>query len=136
VIIKTPKILTIKSDISELKNVESFVNKLFMSNNIPPKHFNNVLLCVSEAVVNSIQHGNKNDANKKVSIFADCESESIIVKVKDEGEGFNFEDIPDPSLKENLKNESGRGIHIIKALSEQIEYCNKSNSIQFKIKCK
>ncbi len=135
-IIKTPKILTIKSDISELKNVESFVNKLFKLNNIPPKHFNNVLLCVSEAVVNSIQHGNKNDANKKVSIFADCESESIIVKVKDEGEGFNFEDIPDPSLKKNLKKESGRGIHIIRALSEQIEYCNKSNSIQFKIKCK
>ena len=60
-------------------NVEAFVNELFISNNIPPKHFNNVLLCVSEAVVNSIQHGNKNDANKKVSIFADCESETIVV---------------------------------------------------------
>lgn len=135
-ITKTPKILTIKSDISKLRNVESFVNELFIANNLPTKHFNNVLLCISEAVVNSIQHGNKNDANKKVSIFADCESESIVVKVKDEGEGFSFEDIPDPTLIDNLKNESGRGIHIIKALSEQIEYCNRSNSIQFKIKCK
>lgn len=135
-IIKPPKILTLKSSISELKNVEKFVNEIFEINNIPRKYFNNVLLCISEAVINSIEHGNKNDPKKKVSIFADCESESIIVHVKDEGEGFNLDKIPDPTSVKNLKKVSGRGIHIIKALSEQIDYCKKTNSIQFKIKCK
>lgn len=133
---KSPKILVIKSNISELKNVEVFINEVFDAHHINRKNFNNVLLCISEAVINSIEHGNKNDAKKKVSIFVDCESELICVQVTDEGEGFDMHEIPDPMLKENVKKESGRGIHLIKALSEQIEYVNKSNSIQFKIKCK
>lgn len=133
---KPPKILVIKSDISELKRVEDLVNEVFDSNNINRIHFNSVLLCISEAVINSIEHGNKNNAKKKVSIFVDCESELICVQVKDEGQGFYIDDIPDPTLKENVIKESGRGIHLIRKLSEQIEYIDKSNCIQFKIKCK
>ena len=129
-----PKILVIKSDTSELNNVEVFVKELFTENNIPRKYFNKVFLCVSEGVVNSIEHGNKNDCNKEVCIFADCESETISVEIKDEGDGFNLEEVADPTSPENIRKESGRGLHIISALSEQIEY-NK-NSIQFKIECK
>jgi serine/threonine-protein kinase RsbW len=129
-----PKILVIKSDTSELNNVEVFVKELFTENNIPEKYFNKVFLCVSEAVVNSIQHGNKNDCNKEVSIFADCESATISVEIKDEGDGFYLEEVADPTSQENIKKETGRGLHIIKSLSEQIEY--NRNSIQFKIECK
>ena len=73
------KILVIKSDISELATVEAYVSDLFESNNIPQKYFNKVFLCVSEAVINSIEHGNKNDADKEVSICVDCATESIFV---------------------------------------------------------
>lgn len=128
------KKLVIKSDTSELNRVEVFVKELFTENNIPVKYFNKVFLCVSEAVVNSIEHGNKNDGNKEVSIFADCEAKTIAVEIKDEGDGFSLEDVADPTSSENIRKESGRGLHIIKSLSEQIEY--KQNSIQFKIKCK
>lgn len=134
VIGKPPKILVIKSDTSELHNVEEFIKELFTENNISDKYFNKVFLCVSEAVVNSIRHGNKNDCNKEVSIFADCHAETISVEIKDEGDGFNIEEVSDPTKLENIKKESGRGLHIIKSLSEQIE-CNR-NSIQFKIECK
>jgi len=133
---RPPKILVIKSDTSELKNVEVFVNELFTEKKIPRKYFNNVLLCISEAVINSFEHGNKNITHKKVSIFADCKAGLLTVKVMDEGEGFIIDSIPNPLLSENIKNESGRGIHIIKTLSDQIEYSNNSNCIQFKIKCK
>lgn len=129
-----PKVLVIKSDISELKNVEVFVKELFTENNIPVRFFNKVLLCISEAVLNSIEHGNKNDCNKEVCIFANCELKTISVEIKDEGDGFNLEEVADPTSAENIKRESGRGLHIIRSLSEQIEY-NK-NSIQFKIECK
>lgn len=129
-----PKVLVIKSDISELKNVEVFVRELFTENNIPVRFFNKVLLCISEAVLNSIEHGNKNDCNKEVCIFANYKLKTISVEIKDEGDGFNLEEVADPTNVENIKRESGRGLHIIRSLSEQIEY-NK-NSIQFKIECK
>jgi len=128
-----PKILVIKSDTSELNNVEVFVKELFTENNIPRKYFNKVFLCFSEAVVNSIEHGNKNDCNKEVCIFADFEEQTISVEIRDEGDGFKLEEVTDPTSAENIKMESGRGLHIIRSLSEQIE-CNK-NSIQFKIEC-
>ncbi len=130
-----PKILVIKSDKSELKNVELFVNEIFTECNIADKYFNKVYLCISEAVINSIEHGNKNDRNKKVSIIADYEKNKLNIEIKDEGDGFNFELIEDPTMPENLKKESGRGIFIIKALSKQIEYNKKGNSIHFKIEC-
>lgn len=131
-----PKILVIKSDISELKNVEIFVNELFLENNISLKFFNKVFLCISEAVVNSIEHGNKHDLNKDVLISADCESKKVTVQIKDEGEGFNLSEVKDPTKDENLKKNSGRGIHIIKSVADKIEYNEKGNSIQLKIECK
>lgn len=130
------KILVIKSDYSELTNVETFVNQIFKEYKIPNKYFNNAYLCISEAVVNSIEHGNRNDKNKEVAIFADCKSQMLYVKIKDEGEGFDPEIIADPTKVENIKKESGRGIHIIKTLSKQLEYNKKESSIQFKIECK
>ena len=136
VINNPPKILVIKSDVSELINVEIFVNELFGECNIPDKYFNRVYLCISEAVVNSIKHGNRNDKNKVVSIIADCDAKDLNIEIKDEGEGFNLDKVKDPTDSANLKNETGRGIHIIKSLSEQIEYNKKGNSIHLKIECK
>lgn len=131
-----PKILVIKSDISELANVEAFVNEVFEYYNITRKYFNKVFLCISEAVVNSIVHGNKNDKDKKVYICADWTPECISLKIRDEGEGFNLDEVVNPTTNENVRKECGRGIHIIKSYSEQIRYNKKENSFQFKIGCK
>jgi serine/threonine-protein kinase RsbW len=58
------------------------------------------------------------------------------IMIEDEGNGFDFNKITDPTSDENIKNESGRGIFIIKKLSNKIEYNEKGNRIQFKIECK
>jgi serine/threonine-protein kinase RsbW len=136
VITRPPKLLVIKSDISELKKVENFIIEIFKEYNLAQKYFNRTYVCVSEAVINSIKHGNKNDRNKTVSISIDCDLKEINVLIEDEGEGFDINDVKDPTLMENLKNESGRGIFIIKNLSDKLEYNEKGNRIQFKFKCK
>lgn len=128
-----PKILVIKSDTSELNKVELFVNELFDEYKIPFKYFNNVFLCISEAVVNSIKHGNKNDTRKQVYITANFVGKVLNIKIKDEGEGFILKDVKNPVDCSNIKNETGRGIHIIKTLSDNIKYNKKGNSIHFKI---
>ena len=135
-ITRPPKLLVIKSDISELEKVENFINEIFKEYDLAQKYFNKIYVCVSEAVVNSIKHGNKNDENKTVSIGIDCDLKEINVLIEDEGEGFDIKNVKDPTLRENIKNESGRGIFIIKNLSDKLEYNEKGNRIQFKIECK
>jgi len=135
VINRTSKIIVIKSELSELQKVENFINECFIYFSLPVKLFNKVYLCISEAVVNAIKHGNLEDIEKNVSIqFAYSEPE-IEVRIEDEGEGFCHEQIKNPTLPENVKKESGRGIHIIKALTNNIEYNETGNCIQFKITC-
>lgn len=130
------KILVIKSETSELRNVENFLLSTFEEYKISKQNFNRIFLCISEAVINSIEHGNKNDKNKKVCIGISCLGNEINVFIKDEGEGFDMDEISDPTCKENIKKESGRGIHIIKSLSENLEYNNDEKSIQFRFECK
>jgi serine/threonine-protein kinase RsbW len=126
VIILPPKIIVINSDVIELKKVETFLTNIFNEYNLEMKHFNKVYLCISEAVVNSIKHGNKNDINKNVFIEVSYDIPQINIMIEDEGNGFDLNQISDPTNKGNLKNESGRGIFIIKSLTNQIEYNENS----------
>ena len=131
-----PKILVIKSEISELKKVEDFLMEVFKEYDVSQQYFNKIYLCLSEAVLNSIKHGNKSNKSKNVEIEVECIDKEVKVKVEDEGEGFDVNKVGDPTCKENLRNESGRGIFIIRKMSNKLEYNEKGNRIQFKIECK
>ena len=135
-ITRPPKILVIKSDVAELKKVEDFLIGIFNEYRLEKKYFNKIYLCISEAGINSIKHGNKNDANKQVSIIVDCSKREMDIQIEDEGEGFDISKVENPIMKENINKESGRGIFIIKNLSDKIEYNEKGNRVQLKIECK
>jgi serine/threonine-protein kinase RsbW len=132
---KPPEILIIKSETSELKKVEYFLEDIFNRNNLSKKYFNRLYLCVSEAIINAIKHGNRNDLNKKVIIKISCLTHEMEVLIEDEGEGFNRSILQNPTTTENIRKESGRGIFIIENLTDKIEFNEKGNRIQFKIKC-
>ncbi len=128
------KILTIYSDKKELGKVESFLAEIFSEHNLSKKYFNKVLLCTSEAVINSIDHGNNNDRHKKVSIEIGCFIPEIDIIISDEGDGFDYSKVEDPTLQKNRKKERGRGIHIIKSLTDELEFKNEGKRIRFKLK--
>jgi serine/threonine-protein kinase RsbW len=136
VINQPPSILVISSHKSELQRVEKFVKDVFAYFEIPLKYYNKVLLTISEATINSIVHGNKSDLQKKVELDVDCKNHLISVRITDEGEGFNYETLPDPTKQENILKESGRGIHIIKSVAKSVSFNKKGNSVQFEIQCK
>jgi serine/threonine-protein kinase RsbW len=127
------EILTIHSDKKALGKVEEFLFRVFEKYRLPQKCFNKVLLCVSEAVVNSIEHGNKNDLQKEVVIQIKCKNDNLCVEVRDEGDGFNFQNLDNPTLVENIKKETGRGIHIMKSLCTQVKFRNEGTCVQIKI---
>jgi len=132
----SPDILVIKSDKNEIRKTEEFLRDFFKKNNLAEDNFNRVFLCLSEAVMNSIYHGNQNDERKQISIQAGCNNEMINIEINDEGDGFDYNNLENPTEAKNLKKESGRGIHIIKSLTNELEFKEKGKCIQFKIECK
>jgi serine/threonine-protein kinase RsbW len=130
------EILVINSERGELKKAEQFLRTFFVNNDLPLAHFNKVFLCLSEAVLNAILHGNQRIFDKRVYIKADCYMGLITIEITDEGDGFDFHKLENPTKKKNIKRESGRGIHIIKSLSQEIKFKNNGSCIQFKIECK
>lgn len=133
--IQPAKIILIRSEFAQLELVETFLYEIFTENNLNEKNFNKVFLCISEAVVNAIEHGNHNDMNKMVFIGIDYSEKQMDIYIKDQGKGFNIEKIQNPTSVENIKKESGRGIHIIKSLSDGVCFNKKGKFVQIKVKC-
>lgn len=106
--------LIIPSDLEELEKVHEFVYSICQENRISDDDEFKINLAVSEAVSNSIIHGNKNQIEKKVELLILLDSNKITIKVKDEGSGLDINSAPDPTTEENLLKESGRGIFLIK----------------------
>lgn len=128
-------ILVIKSKLDEIEKVDQFLHNIFDFHKLPEKCFNKVFLCVSEAVNNSIVHGNKKVYHKQIEVIINCMEQSLSVTISDEGEGFDIQKIPDPTHKDNILKESGRGIHIIKTISDKLEFNEQTNSLHFQINC-
>ena len=78
-------------------------------------------MAVRESVVNAVVHGNRYNANKKVRFSVVKSSERFTVRIADEGEGFDYEEVPDPLSPENLLRGSGRGIFLIRSFMDEFE---------------
>jgi serine/threonine-protein kinase RsbW len=113
--------LEIESDPNNLITVEEFVNYFCKDVNLPDEKLSNVLLAVTEAATNAIIHANKCDTNKKVTVEAAVENSKLIIKIKDEGEGFDPGNVPDPTEPENLLKDSGRGIYLMRVYMDDLQ---------------
>ena len=83
-----------------------------------------VSVAIRESVINAIKHGNRNDATKQV--FVDLETPAqgepvLVIRVRDEGEGFDPEEVADPLAEENLLKASGRGIFLIRSFMDSVQ---------------
>lgn len=84
-----------------------------------------VSVAVRESVVNAIKHGNKNDETKRVVVeFTPIplnDPEELVIRVEDEGEGFDPEEVADPLAPENILKSSGRGIFLIRSFMDDVQ---------------
>ncbi len=78
-------------------------------------------MAVRESMVNAVVHGNRYNANKKVRFSVAHHGQRLTVRIADEGEGFDFEHLPDPLAPENLMRTSGRGIFLIRSFMDEFE---------------
>ena len=87
-----------------------------------------------EAVNNAILHGNKSNPEKIVNIEITYEKKELKIKVTDEGSGFRPEEVPDPTIPENIEALSGRGIYLMSHLADNIKYSKKGNEVTMTFK--
>lgn len=116
------KTLSLSSHIDQLSEVEAMVDALYESEHIPESVYGNVLVAVTEAFLNAINHGNDKDSSRLTDISFELDSSSLIIKVSDQGSGFDFENLPDPTSPDNLEKTSGRGLFIIKNLADELTF--------------
>ena len=127
------KEIVINSETVKLCQVEDFIEDVFMCYGLSLIDFNRAIICVKEAVTNSIIHGNKLDIRKHVTIKAYKCSKYLYFKIFDEGEGFDPFMVKDPTESANLLIEGGRGLFIIKNICDGVSFKEKGKIIEFKI---
>lgn len=106
--------------------IEEYRNELQFKDDI----FGNVMIAVTEAVNNAIQHGNKGDSSKKVYLYFELtQPYQLNVGVKDEGEGFDHKNLADPTAPENIDKPGGRGIFLMEHLAEKIQFNHNGREV-------
>ncbi len=114
--------IEIESDPNNLITVEEFVNYFAKDLGLDNERFAALLLAVTEATTNAIIHANKCDVNKLVSVDVEVDKTKIIIKITDEGEGFDPSIVPDPTQPENLLKDSGRGVYLMRVYMDELKY--------------
>lgn len=119
------------------KNVryaENLVDEVSEKYEVHSDIYGKIMVCVVEAVNNAIVHGNKLDPEMQVRIAYKVNDEELIFSVHDEGKGFDYAKIPDPTAPENIENPYGRGIFLIKNLADEIQFLNNGSSLEIRFK--
>jgi serine/threonine-protein kinase RsbW len=122
--------ITINSDIEKLRVVETLVDTLSKKLGIPDEVYGKILISTVEAVNNAILHGNKGDEGKLVTVNFTADGNMFDVTVTDQGEGFKYNTLPDPTDPANIENLHGRGVFIMRSLADAIEYNEAGNEVK------
>ena len=119
----------------QIAEVEVFLKSISAKYGISSKKYPDILISLTEAVNNAIIHGNCNDVSKFVWItFSENQNKMVVFKITDEGKGFNPTSVPDPTKEELLECCGGRGVHIMKCLSDDVSYKENGRTVILKFK--
>ena len=129
-------LITIDSNIENLRIVEKFVDEIYDKYKFSDEIYGNILIATMEAANNAILHGNKNDISKKVEIKLRKNKNLLYLTVKDEGPGFDYKNIPDPTAPENIEKINGRGIFLMEKLSDKIEFFKNGSVVKLTFQLK
>jgi serine/threonine-protein kinase RsbW len=121
--------LTIPSELAEARVLQERIVEALVVNAYTEHDIFAIKLAVEEALVNAIKHGNQLDADKNVNVSYQVTCERFDIKIADEGPGFNPEDVPDPTLDENIERFCGRGLLLIRGFMSDVQYHGRGNVV-------
>jgi serine/threonine-protein kinase RsbW len=114
--------IQVPSLVENIRMIESFIDNAKERFHLDDDIYGNIMIAVTEAVNNAIKHGNSNDKSKNVQLSLLLDQSMLRFVIKDEGNGFNYDNLPDPTSPENLEKPGGRGIFLMKHLSDEVQF--------------
>ncbi|TNF27640.1 MAG: ATP-binding protein [Bacteroidetes bacterium] len=113
---------------------EKLVDDVCKKYSVDEDYYGNILIAVTEAVNNAINHGNRQNPEKKVHVDFIDRGDRLSFSVKDEGDGFDHDALPDPTDPENLEKISGRGVFLMKHLADEVEFSENGTRVEMTFK--
>lgn len=114
--------IQVPSLMENIRMIESFIDNAKERFHLDDDIYGNIMIAVTEAVNNAIKHGNDSNKSKNVSLSLSLDESLIKFTIKDEGKGFDYQNLPDPTAPENLEKPGGRGIFLMKHLSDEVDF--------------
>jgi serine/threonine-protein kinase RsbW len=118
---------------SVLQNItvaEKLVDDVCNEYKVTEEHYGGLLVAITEAVSNAIVHGNQMDDRKQVTLTFDIvDNTNARFMIEDEGPGFDYEHLPDPTAPENIERPNGRGVFLMKRLSDHCEFTENGSIV-------
>lgn len=122
--------LKIPSNSENIHLIEKLVDDVCAEIGVHEEKYGNILIALTEAVNNAIHHGNDLDPMKNTTIQCSQINEKLTFIIKDEGDGFDFDNLPDPTDPENIEKPDGRGIYLMRHLSDEITFEENGSSVE------
>ncbi len=129
-----PISISLDSSPDNVSEIQPYVDRIVQKYQVKSDLYGNILISLTEAITNAIVHGNQADQSKKVHVNSQFDKDLIRVKIQDEGEGFDFEDVPDPTDPMNILTLNGRGVFLMHQLSDGVEYSDNGSTVVIKFK--
>ncbi|MDE0722870.1 MAG: ATP-binding protein [Flavobacteriales bacterium] len=111
--------LSFQSKPENIAIVERLIDEMCEQHSVIEEHYGDILIAMTEGVNNAIVHGNKLDINKSVSVEYEKRGKDLFFRITDEGAGFDYENLPDPTAPENLERPNGRGVFLMRNLADE-----------------
>lgn len=120
----------ISSDLQNIHKLDGIAGQIIKENKMEKERFPSVLISLTEAVTNAILHGNKSDFSKNVEILTKSSKEGVSIRVSDQGKGFDFLGLPDPTTLINRHELGGRGVFMINQLTDSCSYLDEGSTVE------
>lgn len=124
--------MILSTEAQSIQKVEKYVDTLCSKLDVKSDYYGNILIALTEAVNNAMNHGNKMDPQKKVKLTCESHENEIGFKVEDEGVGFDYDNLPDPTDPENIDKPNGRGVFLMKHLADEVNFHDDGKIIELK----
>lgn len=122
--------LSFASKVENINLVEKMIDDICEKNDVNEDNYGNILIAITEAVNNAIHHGNKSNPMSEVKVTFDLNEQELSCTVEDEGAGFNYDNLPDPTDPKNIEKPHGRGVFLMRNLCDDITFTEEGSAVK------
>jgi serine/threonine-protein kinase RsbW len=128
--IETMHKLEFASQPENIAIIERLIDEIRDNNAFDDECYGDVLIAMTEAVNNAIVHGNKLQSDKTVVVEYELQERHLYFKITDQGAGFDFENVPDPTSPENIEKPNGRGVFLMRSLADECAFDDNGRIVE------